>query len=498
MATFGDTAEAVGGASNGWGTGEMVFRKFTLAEAGDVESISAYLKSGPSSSPQAFRLALYADSSGTPGGLRGVTSEGAVLDTQTAYAWSTLSLPAPVSLSAGDYWLGVWLGDWYNSVDIAYGAASGGTGFWQGDVIYSSAGNPENPWVGGSGMTETLLFYATYTPASSAQDATIAAVLGPLSASATVANTTLAKELWTEGTTERMTWMASPDSPVTYEGEFSANGTFTDFVAVFSGVTVLYYDWTLPPDAVTSNTDTCALRIRARNPSNEVSAWEYSVAFWVLDANTSPRVSVNLGSIEAVATVGNVPLPRDATIACGLGALVLVATAANTPLARQDVTVFAMLGSVEVFVTVWNDSLPPQPTVSLPNGGETVTAGTPYNVTWTTNVAPTEGHFVVDLATPSGWVFLGKVNYVAGQTSYSFPWNVTQAVATDAYRIRIYYRNAAGNYLRFSLSDAAFSIGGSILQPTVTVPIRHPKCPRCYRRQRDRLFTRCWYCRWPL
>jgi hypothetical protein len=46
---------------------------------------------------------------------------------------------------------------------------------------------------------------------------------------------------------------------------------------------------------------------------------------------------------------------------------------------------------------------------------------------------------------------------VGGQTSYGFDWTVSQP-AGGGYRVRVWYVDAAGNWLYFDDSDAAFNI----------------------------------------
>ena len=94
---------------------------------------------------------------------------------------------------------------------------------------------------------------------------------------------------YNEGETHRLAWLGSVDpdgKTVTYEGQFSRLGDFTDTTAGvydFSGVTALWWDWYIGYDTVTADTDTCRWRLRARDADNELSEWDVSEAFTVYE-----------------------------------------------------------------------------------------------------------------------------------------------------------------------------------------------------------------------
>ncbi len=103
---------------------------------------------------------------------------------------------------------------------------------------------------------------------------------------------------WREGETQNITWTeASPRDAdghaVTYEGEFSALGDFTDAVAIFSGVAQgsTSYAWTLATTLVAANTATCKVRIRARDIYNGISTWSTSAPFTV-NENATPTITI--------------------------------------------------------------------------------------------------------------------------------------------------------------------------------------------------------------
>lgn len=104
-------------------------------------------------------------------------------------------------------------------------------------------------------------------------------------------------ESWSEGSTQNITYTkASPEHPdslaCTYEFEFSADGSFTDAVAITSGVTATTYAWTLPTTLVASDTATCKVRVRARDSNGATSAWDASNAAFDVIQNSVPTVTL--------------------------------------------------------------------------------------------------------------------------------------------------------------------------------------------------------------
>ncbi len=98
--------------------------------------------------------------------------------------------------------------------------------------------------------------------------------------------------------------------------------------------------------------------------------------------------------------------------------------------------------------------------VTAPNGGQTYQGeiGTrTTNVTWSMTTKPSTGVFGVWAVSSGGTQYrLGTVNAVAGQSSYSFPWTITQPAG--AYRIRVTYGTWDGNWSSEDSSDADFTL----------------------------------------
>jgi hypothetical protein len=114
------------------------------------------------------------------------------------------------------------------------------------------------------------------------------------------------------------------------------------------------------------------------------------------------------------------------------------------------------------------DSIPPSVTVTAPNGGESWTAGTTQNITWT--ATDNLGVTSVDLyysTTGSGGTFTVIATGLANTGSYA--WKVPNTASTNAF-VKAVAHDAAGN-TGTDLSDAAFTIIGvaDTTPPSVTV-----------------------------
>ena len=100
----------------------------------------------------------------------------------------------------------------------------------------------------------------------------------------------------------------------------------------------------------------------------------------------------------------------------------------------------------------------PTPTVTAPNAGGTFTQGAVVPVSWT--LAPTAGSGVMHLYAYDAagtYHFLTTKPAVAGQSTYSYDWTVSQPAGTG-YTVRVWYVDGAGNWLAFDGSDNPFSI----------------------------------------
>lgn len=151
MATFGTTS--IGSNTTGHGTDDSVVNKFTLSEDGDVSKLTAYTKG--TLATENSKGVIYSDNAGEPEDLLGTSNSTSV---STTAAWRDYTFASVVSLTAGDYWLGV-VSD---GPITSYNETTGGSRRISNDSSYTS---PVDPWNVGSdsaGSHDTSV-YATYT-----------------------------------------------------------------------------------------------------------------------------------------------------------------------------------------------------------------------------------------------------------------------------------------------------------------------------------------------
>jgi hypothetical protein len=91
----------VGATDNRFSAGDLKAYKYTLSEAGTVQSITVYIQSYGSGAK--IRVGIYNDVSSYPGSLVAGNDEWTV----GATGWKTITLATPVYLSAGNYWIGL-------------------------------------------------------------------------------------------------------------------------------------------------------------------------------------------------------------------------------------------------------------------------------------------------------------------------------------------------------------------------------------------------------
>ena len=101
--------------------------------------------------------------------------------------------------------------------------------------------------------------------------------------------------------------------------------------------------------------------------------------------------------------------------------------------------------------------------VTWPNGGESLAAGVPVTLTWS-SPAVAVGLFTVWAVSPSATYSIGTVN-ADGGAAYSTSWNVN--VPAGSYRIKVSYGLTAGSYATTDYSDASFTVtpGATVIAP---------------------------------
>ena len=158
MATFGRTT--VAGATSTLSSDAMRGGKYTLAVAGYVTAIKAYLDgAGSGSGSQVVKAVIYADSSNYPGAQEGVSSQVTITAGQSA-GWVTFAFSTPVYLAAGSYWLLIHSGT-TSVVGRYYRDTSGGTLVSAISDTYSNGA--ADPCVSGGSVTSHYAsIYAEY------------------------------------------------------------------------------------------------------------------------------------------------------------------------------------------------------------------------------------------------------------------------------------------------------------------------------------------------
>jgi subtilisin family serine protease len=103
-ATFGKTN--VGGSSDTFAADRKRVNRYALPGSGAVQKLRIYLAPTTTAGQQTIKGLVYADSNGAPGRLLATSNELVFRNTNAA-GWYDLPLSSPLSLVAGNYWIGV-------------------------------------------------------------------------------------------------------------------------------------------------------------------------------------------------------------------------------------------------------------------------------------------------------------------------------------------------------------------------------------------------------
>jgi len=155
VATFGQTS--AGTASSPTSADRYWASKYTLTEDGDVTQVTAFFDfdAGNSSTAGTGKAVIYADSSGSPGALMGVSSAVSI-----PAGDQVVDFPLTVSLTAGDYWLGIVT----ESFGPRLNEATGGSYVRKESLTYASPADPMG--TASASGTANFAVYATYTTAT--------------------------------------------------------------------------------------------------------------------------------------------------------------------------------------------------------------------------------------------------------------------------------------------------------------------------------------------
>src|SRR5207247_843526 len=121
-AAFGKTT--VGASSDSFLADRKRVNRYALATAGSVSKLSIYLARTSTSGQQVLKGVIYADSSGSPGALLGV-SEQLTFTSTSSTGWYDLVFPSPIKLAASNYWIGIITGATSNVAGFRYDSVSG-------------------------------------------------------------------------------------------------------------------------------------------------------------------------------------------------------------------------------------------------------------------------------------------------------------------------------------------------------------------------------------
>ena len=135
--------------------------RYPLPEAATVSRLSVYLKPTSTAGSQTVKGVVYADSNGAPGALLASTNE-LVFNSTDAKGWYDLTLPAPVTLQPGNYWIGLFAGGTSGVAGIRWDSVAASR--ISNSNTYTSG--PSDPF--GSGTTtddRQMSLYAAFTPA---------------------------------------------------------------------------------------------------------------------------------------------------------------------------------------------------------------------------------------------------------------------------------------------------------------------------------------------
>jgi Hypothetical glycosyl hydrolase family 15/IPT/TIG domain len=168
--TFGKTS--VGASSDSFLGERKRVNRYTLPASGAVSKLEIYLAPTSNAGQQVLRGVIYADASAKPQALLAV-SEQLTFQSSSPAGWYALPFAAPVTLGAGNYWIGVISGASNHVAGFRYDALSGSR-FYNTNSYGLGA---SNPFGAAAADSEQMSLYATYS-ASGAPAAAAPAVSG--------------------------------------------------------------------------------------------------------------------------------------------------------------------------------------------------------------------------------------------------------------------------------------------------------------------------------
>jgi subtilisin family serine protease len=135
---------------------------YQLSTAVSVSKLTLYLTPSGISGSQVLKGVIYADQSGSPGALLGVTSQLSFSSTNKAN-WYDLTFSTPLALQPGTYWIGMISGSTSHISNFRWNSVSKARAY--NTNTYTNG--PSNPFGSATIDSEQMSIYATYTTQSS-------------------------------------------------------------------------------------------------------------------------------------------------------------------------------------------------------------------------------------------------------------------------------------------------------------------------------------------
>jgi PKD repeat protein len=158
--TFGTTTP--GASTDAASNGLKEVSKFTAPQAGNVSKVTGYISGlGAASGSQPVRAVIYANASGTPGALLGV-SNAVTTRAGQGWGWVDFTFSTPVHVNAGTVWIGYIAGSPTNLTQLSYDTLTGDLRWNQNAGGY--AAGPSNPFGGATTSNKHYSLYATFSP----------------------------------------------------------------------------------------------------------------------------------------------------------------------------------------------------------------------------------------------------------------------------------------------------------------------------------------------
>jgi PKD repeat protein/glucose/arabinose dehydrogenase len=134
--------------------------KYSAPRAGTVTKVTGYISGlGSTSGTQPVRAVIYADSSGKPGALLGVSNQ-IVVNAGRAWAWVDFTFPSAVSIQAGTIWIGYIAGSKTALTQLRYDTLSNDMRYNKNSGGYAAGAT--NPFGSTSSSNKHYSIYATY------------------------------------------------------------------------------------------------------------------------------------------------------------------------------------------------------------------------------------------------------------------------------------------------------------------------------------------------